>query len=427
MASERDRRGTVLGMVGLALLLLADGVLLGVFWGQPRPMVLAALGGLLLLALGARLLRRLLAQPLLQEPQPSVAQGQAQARQLLLLEGLLDAAPVALWRLSEAEGETVGEKAGEGGLQALNVQARRLLAPGSPTDPVALRQQLQRLPAAPAHLLIELPLAGDGEAAGTSPERWLLRQRSLLLAGQPQRLLALMPLESELQAEAQKSWRELVKVLTHEIMNSLTPIASLSRSALEMQGDPAQADDLQLALEAIARRAEALGRFVGDYRQVSEWPAPQLAALPLQPLFERLQQLVGPGWRARGGQLDCAVEPPSLMLMADEGQLEQVLLNLLRNAEQATAGLAQPQAQLRARLAAGGRLQITVSDNGPGVPPGLERQIFLPFFSARGPDAQGQRGSGIGLAVVRQLLHGMGGTVRHVRPVQGGACFVLTF
>ncbi|MDT9000790.1 ATP-binding protein [Paucibacter sp. APW11] len=417
MASDPRRAQALLGLTGLAL--LGDGLLLGLFWGQPRPVVLAALGGLLLLALGARLLLRLPAQPLRPEPQPSAAQGQAQARQLLLLEGLLDAAPVALWRL----GEGVADRE----LQALNVQARRLLAPGSPTDPEALRQQLLRLPAAPAHLLIELPLAGDGEAAGASPERWLLRQRSLLLAGQPQRLLALMPLESELQAEAQKSWRELVKVLTHEIMNSLTPIASLSRSALEMHGDPAQADDLQLALEAIARRAEALGRFVGDYRQVSEWPAPQLAALPLQPLFERLQQLVGPAWRARGGQLDCAVEPASLMLMADEGQLEQVLLNLLRNAEQATAGVVQPQAQLRARLAAGGRLQITVSDNGPGVPPGLERQIFLPFFSARGPDAQGQRGSGIGLAVVRQLLHGMGGTVRHVRPVQGGACFVISF
>ena len=97
------------------------------------------------------------------------------------------------------------------------------------------------------------------------------------------------------------------------------------------------------------------------------------------------------------------------------------LLALLRNAEQATAEHGEPQLWVQARPGRGGRLLISVRDNGPGVPAGLERQIFLPFFSAR------EGGQGIGLTVVRQLVHGMGGRVRHVRPLEGGAGFVLSF
>jgi C4-dicarboxylate-specific signal transduction histidine kinase len=110
-----------------------------------------------------------------------------------------------------------------------------------------------------------------------------------------------------------------------------------------------------------------------------------------------------------------------LRLLADEGQLEQALLALFHNAEQATANLATPRLWVQARQGRGGRLQITVRDNGPGVPAGLERQIFMPFFTAR------EGGQGIGLTVVRQLVYGMGSRVRHVRPLEGGAAFVLSF
>ncbi len=107
--------------------------------------------------------------------------------------------------------------------------------------------------------------------------------------------------------------------------------------------------------------------------------------------------------------------------MADEGQLEQVLLALIRNAEQATVDQRAPQLWLQARQSRSGRLHISVRDNGPGVPVGLERQIFLPFFSTR------EGGQGIGLTVVRQLMFGMRGRVRHVRSIEGGATFVLIF
>jgi len=184
-----------------------------------------------------------------------------------------------------------------------------------------------------------------------------------------------------------------------------------------------RAQDLTLALETVARRAEALARFVADYRRVSDWPEPVPEAVELQALFARLEQLVGAAWTARGGQARFQVQPASLSLMADPGQLEQALINLMKNAAEATAEVAQPNLEVQARLSRGGRLAISVRDNGPGVPQGLEQQIFMPFFSAR----HGGGGSGIGLAVVRNLVHGMGGTVRYVKQPAGGACFVLSF
>jgi C4-dicarboxylate-specific signal transduction histidine kinase len=210
-------------------------------------------------------------------------------------------------------------------------------------------------------------------------------------------------------------------VLTHEIMNSLTPIRSLSQAAQSLADEPGAEGELRQALDAIARRAGSLAGFVGTYRRVSQWPAPAMAPVDVQALFARLEQAVATDWRARGGAVAFELDSPGLRLQADEGQLEQALLALMSNAAQATADTPSPRLWVQARQARGGRFQISVRDNGPGVPAGLERQIFLPFFSAR------EGGQGIGLTVVRQLVNGMGGRVRHVRPIEGGAAFVLSF
>jgi C4-dicarboxylate-specific signal transduction histidine kinase len=129
---------------------------------------------------------------------------------------------------------------------------------------------------------------------------------------------------------------------------------------------------------------------------------------------------VGPDWRARGGQVRFSVEPAPLELMADPGQLEQALINLLKNAFEATAGTP-GQAWVSAHLARGARLRIEVGDDGPGVPEALAGHIFTPFFTTK------KQGGGIGLAMVRQLIHENGGTVRYARPVGRGARFVISF
>jgi C4-dicarboxylate-specific signal transduction histidine kinase len=254
-------------------------------------------------------------------------------------------------------------------------------------------------------------------------ERAIVAASTIVVEGHEEVLLAFMPIESELEAQTLDAWRQIVHVLTHEIMNSLTPIASLSRTAMEMlpERNAATDADLAAALEAIARRAGALAEFVEGYRSVSRLPVAKLAVVDLAALFDRLHRLVGPAWTARGGSARFAVEPASLELMADAGQLEQALLNLIQNAADATVELAEPALAVTARLVRGSRLAIEVSDNGPGVEPGLEARIFTPFFTTR------KNGLGVGLALVRNLIHGMGGTVRYSKRVSGGACFVLTF
>lgn len=396
--------------LGAATLLLAAGALGQASLAGPgsarlfsAALLLGVLGLGLALALGlaGRKPKSIPPAMLVGDPPPPAGQ----AHQLIALQAQLEHLPVAAWRLNEQ------------GLQALSNRARRLGAPGGVRDKAALHALLASASGSGPVLL-------DTESGS---ERWQLQRQQLTLDGQIQTLLVLVPLENELESESLQAWQQLVQILTHEIMNSLTPIKSLSQTALMLLDEPASAGsegDLRTALAGIAHRSDGLSRFVRNYRRVSQWPAPRMAPLALQDFFQRLQQATAPAWAARGGRASFELASPSLRLLADEAQLEQALLALLQNAAQATAGLALPRLWVQARQGRGGRLQITVRDNGPGVPAGLERQIFLPFFSAReGVDG----GQGIGLAVVRQLVHGMGGRVRHVRPLEGGAAFVLSF
>ena len=414
MASERRQK---LGVAASVAALLALAVAADAFTPEPRRIVLCALLGLMPAALLWRCVQALGRRP----PRMEATGGGAapprdrddQLPALLALEARLEHAPIALFRLDHASGA--------GALAPLNGSARRLLAPGRASAPAALRELLAAQPVGQRQLV-----SFDTERGA---ERALVAVSALALHGAPQRLVALMPVESELEAEALNAWRELVQVLTHEIMNSLTPVASLSRTACGLLDDAAAtlpADihaDLDTALDAIARRAASLVDFVASYRSLSTVPAAQPQRVALAAQFARLAALVTPGWQAMGGEVVFAVEPASLEAVIDAGQLEQALINLLKNSAEAAAaaGVAQPQATVTARLSRGGRLRIEVADNGPGVPAALAAHIFTPFFSTR------KQGRGIGLAMVRHLVHANGGTVRYARPVGAGARFMLTF
>ncbi|MCV2351232.1 sensor histidine kinase [Paucibacter sp. Y2R2-4] len=363
------------------------------------PVLLLFAAGLALAWPMARALRQRRLQPQLLPAEPAQP---LDLQRLHLLQAQFEHLPVAAWVLGH-----------EGDLRALSNRARRLAAPGGVREAAALQQLLRSAERSG-------PVSLDTERGS---ERWQLQMQTLSLDGQGQTLLVLVPLERELEGESLQAWQQLVQILTHEIMNSLTPIKSLSQTAQMLLDEPPLVEaDLRSALDGIAQRAEGLSRFVATYRRVSQWPAPVLAPVDLHALFQRLRLAVAPAWERVGGQLSFEVSEPGLRLNADEGQLEQALLALIHNAEQACAEQElPPRLWLTARQGRGGRLQISVRDNGPGVPPGLERKIFLPFFSAR------EGGQGIGLTVVRQLVHGMGGRVRYVRPLEGGAAFVLSF
>jgi signal transduction histidine kinase len=388
MASERLR------LLAAALLLVAAGALAHASGASARGWTGAAVLAAGALALAWPLTRRPPPPPPVVEPPPAAGE-----RRLAILQAQLEALPVAAWLIEDVT------------LRALTSRARRLVAPGGVRDLASLHRLLRGAERGG-------PVVLETERGS---ERWQLRRQTLALDGHAQALLVLVPLENELESESLLAWQQLVQVLTHEIMNSLTPIRSLSQSALSLSQEPGAEDDLCKALDAITRRADSLATFVGTYRRVSQWPAPSMAPVDVQALFDRLRQATLPAWSVRGGSVGFDVDSPSLRLQADEGQLEQALLALINNAAQATADLAAPRLWVQARQSRGGRFQISVRDNGPGVPPGLERQIFLPFFSAR------EGGQGIGLTVVRQLVNGMGGRVRHVRPLEGGAAFVLSF
>jgi len=413
-SSRRLKAGALLASAGIALLAFAAGTL----HASPRLVVLCALAALPLVLALWRCMERLAAvrhAPVAPARVDVPVEQRALLDNALALEARLEHAPIALFRIDGTEGG--------GQVAPLNANARKLVAPGRASDPEALYRQLVAQPGERRTLLQFETERGT--------ERALAAVSALTLQGRPQRLAALMPVESELEAEALNAWRQLVHVLTHEIMNSLTPIASLSRTAYDLLDDlpaasgaalpPDVGADLVTALDAISRRADSLVDFVASYRSLSNLPPARPERVVLAALFERVAALVGPAWRARGGAVRFVVEPASLELMVDPGQLEQALINLLKNAFEATAGQAAGQAWVEARLVRGARLRIEVGDDGPGVPEALAAHIFTPFFTTR------KQGGGIGLAMVRHLIHANGGTVRYARPVGRGARFVITF
>jgi signal transduction histidine kinase len=370
----------------------------------------AALAGLAFMRRGWRALPLHGALPPMERPVGLTQDQQQLAARALALETQLEFAPIALFRLHDAPA---------GSFEPVNANARRLLAPGRAADVGALQRTVCAL-AAGRRSVIDI----DTEHGS---ERALAIASTLTVEGQPQRLVALMPMENELKAEAMQAWQQLVHVLTHEIMNSLTPVASLSHTSRELLAGvraelPADiADDLDIALDAISRRADSLTHFVSGYRSLASVPEARPQRIDMAALFARLSALVATAWQARGGSAHFEVEPAALELMADPGQLEQALVNLIQNAADACAEQANPQVTVSARLVRGGRLRLEVSDNGPGVPDQLAADIFTPFFTTK------SKGSGIGLAMVRQLVHRNGGAVRYARALGGGARFVITF
>ncbi|MES3025731.1 MAG: ATP-binding protein [Pseudomonadota bacterium] len=412
MASEAGLKGALLLAFGAMLALAACA---GAVRDSPRLVVLCALAALAPAGFAWFCLNRLaLRGPVAagREAGAGLPPGQQSlVANALALEARLEHAPIALF--------SIGLASGAGPVLPLNANARRLVAPGRASDAEALYRQLGDQP------IGQRSMVGFDTERGV--ERALVSVSALALHGEAQRLVALMPVESELEAEALNAWRQLVHVLTHEIMNSLTPVASLSHTAYELLDElraelpPELSADLFTALDAIGRRADSLVEFVGSYRSLSNLPPARPELVRVAELFDRINALVAPVWRDRGGNVRFALEGDALELMVDPGQLEQALINLLKNAFEASAQVTAPQALVSARLGRGARLRIEVGDNGAGVPDALVAHIFTPFFTTK------KQGGGIGLAMVRQLIHANGGTVRYAKSLSAGARFIITF
>ncbi len=307
--------------------------------------------------------------------------------------------------------------------RAINGAGRRLLdamAPGSGTAlPAAIADQLREL-APGAQKTVRVPIGERDET---------FQAHLAVVEGEARqvRLLALQPVSHSLEAAEIAAWQKLFQVLAHEIMNSLTPILSLSRTALErlpaVEDGPQEAAlaDVREALETVTRRAGGLKRFVEAYRQLARPPRVQRRRIAVGELLARIEQLVAPSLSQRNIALSWRCTPRNLSLLADPELIEQALLNLVWNARDALAGRRDGRILLEATLSRNGRIAIAVSDNGPGVSEAERERIFLPFYSTK------PTGEGIGLALVRQIMVAHGGHVSYRAEETGGARFVLTF
>ena len=289
---------------------------------------------------------------------------------------------------------------------------------------------LDRLPAIGRQAAIRLlGLASGGkEIVRLANDQSVLASMNLFsIPGQaPRRLIALQSLSSDLDAVVLKSWQDLVRVLAHEMMNSLTPICSLSDSVAtrlrrSAEGGAAPDElsaDIAEAVEVIARRSAGLMNFVERYRKLAETPAAVSTPIAMSQFVGTLDRLMTPLMSEAGVAYESKVEPSNLVVEADLDLLEQATINLLKNALDAVSGRPGSTIRLSCRPS-DDHVAITVEDNGPGLACDEAETAFVPFFTTKAG------GSGIGLTLARQIALAHHGRIEHIRRAPTGAVFRL--
>jgi len=323
-------------------------------------------------------------------------------RQLDRMQGLLDAVSVALITL-RADGRIMLVNraahllAGQDAARLCDIRNLGAAAETIATLPVGARQIVTTSTGQPMLVWV---------AAFTAPDE------------PPQKLISLQAVTGELDAVQLKAWLDMSRVLSHEIMNSLTPIASLSESLgrmLPVDASPEAAD----AIAAIGRRSQHLMSFVERYRRIADLPPPGFASLSAAAFIGDIDALTGAALKARGIAWRCQPPPGGAVFQADPALLSQALINLLRNAADAAAMNASPLVTL-ACMADRTGIVFTVADNGPGIAPERLNDVFLPFYTTK------EEGSGIGLTLTRQIVLAHGGQLSAEANPGGGMLFRVT-
>jgi nitrogen fixation/metabolism regulation signal transduction histidine kinase len=249
------------------------------------------------------------------------------------------------------------------------------------------------------------------------------------LRGKMVKLVSLQNIQSELQQKELDAWQNLTRVLRHEIMNSITPIASLIATMSDIvehdlavtpeNNEPI--NDIKEALKTIESRSIGLINFVNGYRSFTNIPKPKPVEMPVKELVAPVVQLMKPDLRTAGIRLHYRVEPADLMVTADSELIEMVLINLVKNAMEAVSEREGACIQIHAYPDTAGRVVIEVDDNGPGIIPEALEKIFIPFYTTK------KTGSGIGLSLSRQIMQMHGGTLKANSMVGDGTTFTLKF
>ncbi len=255
----------------------------------------------------------------------------------------------------------------------------------------------------------------------------------LRLRGNSYKLVAMQNIQSELQKKEIQSWQNLTKVLRHEIMNSMTPIASLTSTLNDILTEELVSkdnhfeistdgvDDIHEGLKTIESRSKALIQFIDAYREYTSIPLPKVKTIIVNDLLEEIYGLMKVDIRKSSTDFSFSIQPKSLKISADENQIEQVLINLVKNAVESVAEKGNGRVRIRAGLDKNNRTFIEVSDNGQGIIPEAINQIFIPFYTTK------KKGSGIGLALSRQIMQLHNGTITVDSEIDLKTVFTIKF
>ncbi|MEY4929984.1 MAG: hypothetical protein RI909_708, partial [Bacteroidota bacterium] len=254
----------------------------------------------------------------------------------------------------------------------------------------------------------------------------------LTLRDEEVKLVSMSNIQSELEEKEMEAWQNLVRVLTHEIMNSVTPISSLAGiveedlkhrvdSQSEMPLKKEELEDMYLSLQTITKRSAGLIRFVKEFRNLTHIPKPRLAEVPLKVLLEEMAMLHKKELADHAITIKVEVTPLELIIHADKTMIEQVLINLIKNAIQSFDEQADKLIELRAYTNEKGSPVISVKDNGAGIDVEALEKIFIPFFSTK------KTGSGIGLSLSKQIMRQHEGNITVKSKLGEGTEFLLRF
>lgn len=253
------------------------------------------------------------------------------------------------------------------------------------------------------------------------------------MRGEEYILVAFQDIHAELEEKEIESWQKLIRVLTHEIMNSITPISSLASTVNDMlinkslseyelnKLDNDEIESVDQALSTIQKRSQGLLNFVDIYRNLTRIPKPNFKYFPIKEAFERAEQLLKPKIENLDIHCKCNVYPNDLKLTADPDLIDQVIINLLLNSLDAVKKVKNPAISLIAFSNQNNRITIEISDNGTGIKPDIIDKIFMPFFTSK------KGGSGIGLSLSRQIMHLHKGSISVKSNSEGGTVFTLVF
>ena len=258
-----------------------------------------------------------------------------------------------------------------------------------------------------------------------------LKSTSVGVDGESLLLVVVQDIHKELDEKETDSWVKLIRVLTHEIMNTITPITSISESILKYfkpndgksttHLNESHVQNTIKGLEVIKEQGSDLMEFVQSYRSFLSLPKPDKTLVPAKKLLERVQVLMDQENQNTPVVLDIVVDPVDLELFIDEKQISQILVNLAKNALQSLNGQENGSIRIIAGSTGLGKKFIRVTDNGPGIPPDLIDEIFVPFFTTK------STGTGIGLSLSKQIMHLHGGSMKVHSVPFNETSFVLGF